>query len=56
MNFPINPTLLVQGTNCLAVEVHQQRPDSSDLSFDLMCVRHLVCRRGGERKDTPWRR
>ena len=33
--YPIDPALLVAGTNVLAVEVHQQRPDSSDLSFDL---------------------
>ena len=30
-----NPSLLVTGTNLLAVEVHQERPDSSDLWFDL---------------------
>jgi len=32
---PIDPSLLVKGTNVLAVEIHQQSPTSSDVSFDL---------------------
>jgi hypothetical protein len=32
---PIDPSRLVAGTNVLAVEVHQQSPTSSDVSFDL---------------------
>ena len=32
--------LLVDGTNVLAVEVHQVSPTSSDLSFDLALIRH----------------
>ena len=32
---PIDPALLVEGTNTLAVEVHQATVDSSDVSFDL---------------------
>jgi hypothetical protein len=31
----INPTNIVRGTNLVAVEIHQQRADSSDISFDL---------------------
>ncbi len=31
----LNPSLLLQGANLLAVEVHQNDPDSSDLTFDL---------------------
>ena len=31
----LSPSLLVLGTNLLAVEVHQQSPASGDLSFDL---------------------
>jgi hypothetical protein len=31
----LSPSLLVAGQNLLAVEVHQNDPDSSDLSFDL---------------------
>ncbi|HXG49736.1 MAG TPA: Ig-like domain-containing protein [Methylomirabilota bacterium] len=31
----INPSLVLPGTNVLAVEVHQVSPTSSDLSFDL---------------------
>jgi len=31
----VNPALLREGTNVLAVEVHQTAPDSSDISFDL---------------------
>jgi hypothetical protein len=31
----VNPSLLVNGTNYLAVEIHQCAPDSSDISFDL---------------------
>jgi VCBS repeat-containing protein len=33
--FDIDPTFLVDGTNVLAVEIHQATPASSDLSFDL---------------------
>lgn len=32
---PVNPALLVAGTNLIAVEVHQSDPASSDVSFDL---------------------
>jgi hypothetical protein len=32
---PIDPSLLVNGINSLAVEVHQANPGSSDLGFDL---------------------
>ena len=32
---PIDPARLVAGTNVIAVEVHQQSPTSSDVSFDL---------------------
>jgi Bacterial Ig domain/Calcineurin-like phosphoesterase len=31
----IDPSLLVAGTNVLAVELHQQSPTSTDISFDL---------------------
>jgi hypothetical protein len=31
----VNPALLVNGTNLLAVEIHQQSATSSDVSFDL---------------------
>lgn len=31
----VSPSLLLEGTNTLAVEVHQSSPESSDLSFDL---------------------
>jgi hypothetical protein len=30
----INPALLVAGTNVIAVEIHQDGPDSSDISFN----------------------
>ena len=41
--FPVNvsPSLLVEGTNVLAVEVHQTSVSSSDLAFDL----HLLAQR-----------
>ncbi len=32
--YPIPPSILVEGENTLAVEVHQRDPDSSDLSFN----------------------
>jgi hypothetical protein len=32
---PLDPALLVAGTNVIAVEVHQQSPSSTDVSFDL---------------------
>lgn len=35
LEFPIDPALLIQGLNVLAVEVHQVNAVSSDLSFDL---------------------
>ena len=31
----IDPDLLVDGVNVLAVEIHQVTPESSDISFDL---------------------
>lgn len=34
-HFEIDPSLLVDGTNVIAAEVHQQRADSSDLYFSL---------------------
>ena len=34
-SFPVAPGLLVNGTNTLAVEIHQAAVNSSDLSFDL---------------------
>lgn len=33
--FTLSPTVLVTGRNMLAVEIHQNSPSSSDLSFDL---------------------
>src|SRR4029079_9526032 len=35
VDFTIDPAKLVEGTNYLAVEVHQVGPTSSDVSFDL---------------------
>jgi hypothetical protein len=32
---PLDPALLVAGTNVIAVEIHQQSPSSTDVSFDL---------------------
>ncbi len=32
---PLDPSQLVKGTNVVAVEIHQQTPSSSDISFDL---------------------
>lgn len=34
VDFPIPKNLLIEGSNVLAVEVHQNSPQSSDLSFD----------------------
>ncbi|GJM69580.1 hypothetical protein HMSSN036_17960 [Paenibacillus macerans] len=34
-HFDIDPSLLIDGTNVIAAEVHQQRADSSDLYFSL---------------------
>jgi hypothetical protein len=36
--FAIDPSLLVAGNNVIAVEVHQNRPESSDLSFNLQMI------------------
>ena len=35
LQVPIDPALLVKGTNVIAVEIHQQSPTSSDVSFNL---------------------
>ncbi|MEZ5302330.1 MAG: lamin tail domain-containing protein [Verrucomicrobiales bacterium] len=35
LTFEVDPAALAEGANTLAAEVHQDRPDSSDLSFDL---------------------
>jgi len=37
-SYPVNPALLVNGTNTLAVEIHQAAMNDSDLSFDLQLV------------------
>ena len=37
---PVDPSLLVAGTNVIAVEIHQQSPTSTDISFDLELQRH----------------
>ena len=37
-SYPINPALLINGTNTLAVEIHQAAVNSPDLSFDLQLV------------------
>lgn len=34
-NFSIDASLLKNGQNCIAVEIHQDAPNSSDISFDL---------------------
>jgi hypothetical protein len=35
LNATVNPALLVEGSNLLAVEIHQSGPTSTDISFDL---------------------
>ena len=40
--FSIDPRLLVDGTNVIGVEVHQQTPHSSDLSFDFSLTAELI--------------
>jgi trimeric autotransporter adhesin len=35
LEVPVDPARLVTGTNVISVEVHQQSPTSSDVSFDL---------------------
>lgn len=37
-NYPVNPALLVNGTNTLAVEIHQAAVNDPDLSFDLQLI------------------
>jgi len=38
----VSPALLREGTNVLAVEVHQTAPNSSDISFDLELTGHRL--------------
>ena len=35
LEFEVSPNLLLTGTNVIAVEIHQDAPSSSDISFDL---------------------
>ncbi|MEM6472512.1 MAG: lamin tail domain-containing protein, partial [Planctomycetota bacterium] len=35
ISFDLDPSLLVEGNNVIAVEIHQSSPTSSDISFDL---------------------
>lgn len=37
-SYPVNPALLVNGTNTLAVEIHQAAGNDPDISFDLQLV------------------
>ncbi|MGC8828799.1 MAG: Ig-like domain-containing protein [Verrucomicrobiia bacterium] len=43
--FTIDPKLLLNGTNSLAVEIHQSALNSSDLSFDLSLVAYAATNR-----------
>ncbi|MCI1996961.1 MAG: hypothetical protein LKJ66_14770, partial [Clostridium luticellarii] len=38
VEFDVDPTVLKQGTNTIAVEVHQRSADSSDLVFDMNLI------------------
>jgi putative cell wall-binding protein len=38
IEFDVDPTVLKQGTNTIAVEVHQRSADSSDLVFDMNLI------------------
>ena len=42
--FAVDPTLLVDGTNILAVEIHQASANSDDLSFDAQLIAHEIVR------------
>jgi hypothetical protein len=48
-----SPTLLVTGTNVIAVEVHQQSASSSDLSFDFELVGLSASTNGGVVPNSP---
>jgi hypothetical protein len=55
-SYLIDPKLLREGENVLAVEVHQQSRSSSDLSFDLAVLADLLPRVGDyDRTDSPMR-
>ena len=38
LEYPVDPSLLIGGDNLLAVEIHQVRPTSSDISFDCSLI------------------
>lgn len=42
---PVNPALLVSGQNVIAVEVHQNSTNSSDISFDLELLGNVMFQR-----------
>jgi hypothetical protein len=56
----VNPALFVNGTNLLAVEIHQQSTNSSDVSFDLYLTARafgrpdLVLTREGDQLRLAW--
>ena len=41
-DFPIDPSVLITGTNTIAVEIHQSSDTSSDISFDLALTADVV--------------
>jgi hypothetical protein len=47
----LSPGLLVNGSNTVAVEIHQSGPDSSDISFDLRLI--ATCVTGAEPLTLP---
>ncbi|MFH1107983.1 MAG: lamin tail domain-containing protein [Planctomycetota bacterium] len=47
----VSHTLLVDGVNIVAAEIHQNRPDSSDISFDLELIANTFCTDGGDCAD-----
>jgi hypothetical protein len=56
----INPSLLLDGTNLIAVEIHQQSTSSSDVSFNLALTAvgfdrtELTARKSGDRVELAW--
>jgi len=48
----VNPDLLVEGANSLAIEIHQNDPNSSDISMDAYLVGKRIVRAGILANDT----
>ncbi len=53
--YKIDPSLLLNGNNIIAVEIHQEHGNSSDISFDLELIASLQSTTNVISKNTQWK-